>query len=83
MFARPVREVFRPARPDVGASAKKFALRAENPRILVILGLPGELFRGWAAGGSLLGEFFRGLVGEGLRWANYVAYTGAVATYRR
>ena len=56
---RHVREKVRPARPDVGASAKKFAQRAENTPILAILGLLGELFRGSAAGGAVLGEFFR------------------------
>ena len=32
--------------PMVGASAKKFAQRAENTPILAFLGLLGELFRG-------------------------------------
>ena len=30
MFLRPVHEIFRPARPDVGASAKKFAQYTKN-----------------------------------------------------
>ena len=44
----------------VGASAKKFALRAKNGQKLAVYGVPGELFRGNAAGGAVLGEFFRG-----------------------
>ena len=51
MFLRPVRDVCRPARPDVGASAKKFALRAHNGQKLAFDGAPGEYFRGNAAGG--------------------------------
>ena len=56
----PVREKVRPARPDVGASAKKFAQRAENTPISAFLGLLGELFRGSAGGEGALGELFRG-----------------------
>ena len=59
MSLRPVREKVRPARPDVCVSAKKFAQCAENTPILAILGLLGEFFRGSAAGGAPLGEFFR------------------------
>jgi len=44
----------------VGASAKNFALRAKNGPKLAVYGVPGELFRGNAAGGAVLGEFFRG-----------------------
>jgi len=44
----------------VGASAKKFALRAKNGQKLAVYGVLGELFRGNAAGGAVLGEFFRG-----------------------
>ena len=54
------REIVRPARLDVGASAKKFAQRAENTPKLVFFGLLGEFFRGSAAGGAVLGELFRG-----------------------
>ena len=43
----------------VGVSAKKFAQRAHNTPHLVFLGLLGEFFRGWAAGGGLLGESCR------------------------
>ena len=46
MSPRPVREIVRPARLDVGVSAKKFAQRAENTPILAFLGLLGEFFRG-------------------------------------
>ena len=44
----------------VGASAKNFALRAKNGPKLAVYGVPGELFRGNAAGGAVLGEFIRG-----------------------
>ena len=43
----------------VGVSAKKFALRAQNTPKSAFLRLLGELFRGNAAGGAVLGEFFR------------------------
>lgn len=46
--------------PMVCVSAKKFARRAENIPISVFLGLLGELFRGNAAEGAVLGEFCRG-----------------------
>ena len=45
--------------PIVGASAKKFALRAENTLISAFLGLLGELFRARVVGIPMLGEFFR------------------------
>ena len=57
----------------VGVSAKKFALRAKNGPKLAVYGVPGELFRGNAAGGAVLGEFFRdktagcGVLGEFFR----------------
>ena len=54
-----VREKVRPAWPDVGASAKKFALHAQNTPKSAFLRLLGEFFRGRAAGGAVLGEFFR------------------------
>ena len=40
--------------------AKKFALRVHNGPKLVFSGVPGELFRGNAAGGPLPGKLFRG-----------------------
>ena len=52
MFLRPVRGICRPARPDVGASAKKFALRAHNGQKLAFDGALGEFFRGPAVVGS-------------------------------
>ena len=55
-----VRDFFRPARPRVRASAKKFAPHAQNGRKTLFSGALGELFRGNAAGGGVLGEFFRG-----------------------
>ena len=57
MFLRPVRGICRPARPDVGASAKKFALRAHNGQKLAFDGARGQYFRGNAAGGAAPGEF--------------------------
>ena len=56
----PVREKVRPARPDVRASVKKFALLAHNTPNSAFLRLLGELFRGAARkGGVVLGEFCR------------------------
>jgi len=46
MLSRLVRDILRADRPDVGASAKKFALRAHNGQKLVFDGAPGEFFRG-------------------------------------
>ena len=60
MFLRAVRETRRPAQPDVGASAKKFALRAHNGQKLAFDGALGKYFRGNVAGAAALGEFFRG-----------------------
>ncbi len=51
MFLRPVRDIVRPARPDVGASAKKFARRAHNGPKLAFDGALGEFFRGSAVVG--------------------------------
>ena len=65
MFPRPVRDILRPARPDVCVSAKKFALHAQNTPKSVFLRLLGELFRGNAAGGAVLGELFRGRAAGG------------------
>ena len=44
----------------VGVCAKKFALRVHNGPKLVFSGVPGELFRGNAAGSPVLGDFCRG-----------------------
>ena len=52
MFLRAVRDICRPARPDVGASAKKFALRAHNGQKLAFDGALGKYFRGPAVVGS-------------------------------
>ena len=52
MFLSPVRDVFRAARPCVGASAKKFALRAHNGQKLAFDGVLGKYFRGPAVVGS-------------------------------
>ena len=53
-----LREKVRPAWPDVCVSAKKFALRAHNGSKLAFLRLLGEFFRGNAAEGAVLGDFF-------------------------
>ena len=58
-LSRRVREKVRPAGQRHRVCAKIFALRAENTPKLVFLGLLGELFRGKATGGAVLGEFFR------------------------
>ena len=58
MFLRPVREIFRPARPNVGASGKRFAPQAQNGQNMLFSGALGEFFRGNAAGGVVRGEFF-------------------------
>ena len=52
MFLRAVREICRPARPDVGAGTKKFALRAHNGQKLAFDGALGKYFRGSAVVGS-------------------------------
>ena len=62
----PVHEKVRPARPDVRASAKRFALLAHNTPNSAFLRLPGEVFRGNVAGGPLLGEYFHGPAVVGL-----------------
>ena len=70
MFLRAVRDICRPARPDVGASAKKFALRAHNGQILAFDGALGKYFRGNAAGAAALGKYFRGPAVVGSRRAS-------------
>ena len=52
MFLRAVRGICRPARPDVGAGTKKFALRAHNGQKLAFDGALGKYFRGPAVVGS-------------------------------
>ena len=59
-LSRLVREKVRPARPDVGASAKRFAPQAQNGQNMLCSGALGEYFHGNAAGGIPPGEFFRG-----------------------
>ena len=59
MLSRLVREKVLPVWSDVGVSAKKFALHAQNTPKLAFCGLLGEFFRGNAAGGAVRGEFFR------------------------
>ena len=74
MLSRLVRDILRADRPDVGASAKKFALRhcvhrvgakkfaqhKKNGPKWVFYGALGEFFRGNAAGGAALGELLHG-----------------------
>ena len=57
MFLRAVRGICRPARPDVCASTKKFALRAHNGQKLAFDGALGQYFRGDAAEEAVPGEF--------------------------
>ena len=70
MFLRAVREICRPARPDVGASAKKFAQHTKNASKRVFYGALGEFYRGNAAEGAVWGEFFRGPAVVGSRRAS-------------
>ena len=70
MFLRAVREICRPARPDVGASAKKFAQHTKNGSQWVFYGALGEFFRGNAAEGAVWSEFFRGPAVVGSRRAS-------------
>ena len=84
MLSRLVRDILRADRPDVGASAKKFALRHCGHRVGAkkfaqhtkngpkwgFYGALGEFFRGNAAGGVVLGEFFRGPAVVGSRRAS-------------
>ena len=59
MLSRLVRDIFRPARHDVGAGAKKFTQHTKNGSKWVFDGALGELLRGNAAGGAVRGEYFR------------------------
>ena len=70
MFLCAVRDIFRPARPDVGVSVKKFAQHTKNGSKWVFYGALGELLHGNAAGGAVLGEFFRGPAVVGFRRAS-------------
>ena len=70
MFLRAVRDICRPARPDVGAGTKKFALRAHNGQKLAFDGALGKYFRGNAAGAAALGKYFRGSTVVGSRRAS-------------
>ena len=51
----------------VGVSAKKFAQRAQNGPNSAFLRLLGEVFRGNAGGGVVLGEVFRDPAAVGVR----------------
>ena len=70
MFPRPVRDIVRPVRPDVGAGAKKFAQHTKNGPKWVLYGALGEPLRGNAAGGAVRGEFFHGPALAGPRRAS-------------
>ena len=84
MLSRLVRDIRRPALPDVGASAKKLAQRHCSHRVSakkfaqhkkngskwVFYGALGEFFRGNAAGGAVRGEYFRGPAVVGFRRAS-------------
>ena len=75
-LSRLVREKVRPARPDVGASAKKFAQRTKNGPKSAFSGVLGEVFRRNAAGGAVLGEFFRGNADGGAVLGSSVPHSG-------
>ena len=70
MFLRAARDICRPARPDVGAGTKKFALRAHNGQKLAFDGALGKYFHGNAAGAAALGKYFRGSAVVGSRRAS-------------
>ena len=70
MLSRLVRDILRADRPDVGASAKKFAQHTTNGPKWGFYGALGEFFRGNAAGGAVWGEFFRGPAVVGSRRAS-------------
>ena len=65
MFLRPVRDTFRPAWPDVGASAKKFAPHTKNGSKWVFYGALGEFFREPAVVGSRRASLSRRAPGTG------------------
>ena len=75
MLSRLVRDIFRPARHDVGAGAKKFAQHTKNGPKWVLYGALGELLRGNAAGGAVRGEFFHGPALAGPRRASLLRRT--------
>ena len=58
MLSRLVREKVRPVGQRHRACAKIFALHAQNTPKSAFFRLLGELFRGRATGGAVLGEFF-------------------------
>lgn len=70
MLSRLVRDILRADRPDVVASAKKFAQHTRNGPKWGFYGALGEFFRGNAAGGAVWGEFFRGPAVVGSRRAS-------------
>ena len=90
----PVREKVRPARLDVGVSAKKFAHRAENTPKLVFLGLLGEFCRGLNRERAALGELCRAYRHRGLAlwsvrcpprrwWWGFCSIRGCLSACRR
>ena len=60
----PVREKVRPARPGVGVSVKKFAMRGQHTPNWVILGEQGEFCPAVARYGSCRASFVPGVVVE-------------------
>ena len=82
MFLRPVRDIFRPAWPGMGASAKKFAQHTKNGSKWVFYGALGELLRGNAAGGAELGELFRGNAAGGVVLGEFCRAPAAVGSRR-
>ena len=69
----PVREKVRPARPGVGVSVKKFAMRGQNTPNWVILGEQGEFCPGSGPVRFLSGEFCPAVARRGSCWASFVS----------
>ena len=82
MLWRLVREKVRPAWPDVGVSAKKFALYAQNTPKSAFSGVLGEFFRGNAVGVAVLGEFFRGNAAGGGPLGEFFRGLAVVGSHR-
>ena len=73
MLSRLVCEKLRPARPDVRASAKKFALRTHNGPKLAFSGVLGEFFAEEPLEGLCRANFFAEMWMEGPCWASFFA----------
>ena len=72
-LSRLVREKVRPARSDVGVSAKKFAQRTKNGPKLAFDGPLGEFFAETPLEGVCWAGFFAEMPLEGVCWAGFFA----------